>query len=132
MPKQSWVVIFVVLLLFAIVSGVLSALNKKPSPKAIDSRPTASFPNQKDTVERDIKTTFTSSVHKDIITYVQLASGEKDQAVAYRYYAKAYEKMLPFYNETKDAQIRQAMVELRDYAKKTHSQFKESDFPEPR
>lgn len=105
--------------------------SQKPIPSEKSSSEFSQTLSQKNIVGRDIKTTFTSSKHQDIITYIQLAAAEKGKAIQYSYYSKAYTKMLSFYNETKDSRMKKAILELKNYAK-TFSQYKESDFPEPK
>lgn len=129
MPKASLVALAVVVVIFALLSFVLSGRKEQPSST---SKPATSGFNvvtadQKDSVARTIKTTFTSSTHKDIITFVNLAAAEKDKATQYSYYTKAYAKMLTFYNAEKDSKMKQALLDLKTYAK-TFPQYKESDF----
>ena len=133
MPRKI-IIIFGALLFVIIISISLLLLKKKQSSSS--SQPTASgfkmaVLDAKSTVERDIKTTFTSSKHKDIITYINLARSEKDKTLQYSYYVKAYAKMLVFYNEAKDADMKNVLLELQNYVK-THLQYKASDFPSPK
>ena len=123
--NRRFVVLTLVLLAILVVSFTLR--------RQIPQKPTASKTTpvmQKRAVERDIKTTFTSSKHRDIVTYVQLASNQKEKPDAYSYYVKAYAKMLSFYAKEKDPAMKQTILELQTYAK-TFSQYKASDFPAP-
>ena len=82
-------------------------------------------------LEKSIKTTFTSSSHKNIIDYINLASKEKDLDKRYEYYQKAFSKMSQAYQTTKNPEYKLVLYQLKDYVKVFPS-YQEGDFVIPK
>ena len=124
------------LLLILIVVAGLSwgvVFQIKPPKQVVKTQPIAKSAENalQDSTNRNIKTTFASSSNKNIATYVNLASAQKNPDLEYQYYLKAYNEMSKEYLKTKDLKIKLSMIRLASYLS-TLSQYKEGDVVIPK
>lgn len=128
----------VILIIVVIIAGfvVYSKLSVKTISKSV-SKPKASsavVADPKRVMEQEIKALFTSTTDKNIISFLNLASVEKDPAKRYQYYVKTYSLMLTVVNKLPVAEQKYkkpALATLKKYAS-TLVGYKESDFPAPK
>lgn len=114
----------ILIILIVLVSRYLPQQKAKVVPPTSQTK--SSTPNYTAALEKTIKTTFTSSSHKDIIDYINLASQEKNLDKRYEYYQKAFAKMSLSYQKSKDVTQKLALYQLKDYMK-VFPQYKEAD-----
>lgn len=114
--------VVVALAAFLILGLPLLSASKQPAVKIAQIDP-------KLDMEKKINLAFTSASDRNIITYINLATLEKDQAKKYADYMKAYSKMAAV--ASKSAAQKEAMSALQTYAK-TLPGYKESDFNLPK
>lgn len=113
----------ILILLIVLVSRYLPQPKVKVAPQPKSAAHKVDYTAN---LEKAIKTTFTSSAHKDIIDYINLASQEKNLDKRYEYYQKAFAKMSLSYQKSKDVTQKLALYQLKDYMKVFPS-YKEAD-----
>ena len=121
------------LILLTLVAAILllttSFITKSQSPSKKSLTQLNLDPKTK--IEREIKTTFTKSSDKPIITYINLASEEKDLEKQYEYYKRAYSKMLASFEASKDAKLKEVINNFRNFLS-TLKEFNAADLPLPK
>ncbi len=74
------------------------------------------YPQFDQSLELNLKRTFSGAEYRDIRTYLSLASAEnKDLSAKYNYLIRAYQKMAIAYNNSKKEEFKKALIALKNH-----------------
>lgn len=127
------ILVGIVLLALPFINNFLS--NQKGKPIS-NGQADLSVDQKKKAMERTIKSTFTSAQDKNIISWINLASTEKDPGKQYSHYVKAFSNIVSSYKLTKPDSEKRKKEEVAILALKSYVSilpgYRESDFVIPK
>jgi len=137
-PIFNWL-LFVLIVLILGLGGYLyfqkGTFNFKQSKSPALLKTTLSTPSPtlspKAKLASTIKQTFTSKETRDVISYLNRASAEKEASKSYSLYKQTFAEMSKAYTNTKNITYKYAMIDLKTFLI-TYPQYKEQEFKIPK